>query len=159
MISLRLLVLAAASSAALAACQTPATDVAELAPPESERPVIVGETPVEAACAVRESRNWAAWVNRMPGPGATPTVHVTGEVDVPTGGYSFEWEVGPMDRSMNPALKLELIPVKPDGMATMAITSEEVHYMGPVAGSAYRSITITCGGETLAEITEIPDAV
>ncbi len=159
MTSLRLLALAAASSAVLAACQTPAAEPPALAPPASEVPVVVGETPVANACAVRDSSGWEAWVNRMPGPGATPTVHVVGKVDVPTGGYTFEWEVGPMDRSMTPALKLELIPVKPDGMATMAITTEDVHYMGPVAGSAYRSITITCGGETLAEITEIPDAV
>ncbi|PKP83284.1 MAG: hypothetical protein CVT79_00240 [Alphaproteobacteria bacterium HGW-Alphaproteobacteria-18] len=154
----RLLALAAASGALLAACQTPAPEAPALAPPEADIPVIVGDSAVTDACAVRESRNWAAWVNRMPGPGATPTVHVTGEVDVPTGGYSFDWEVGPMDRSMTPALKLKLIPIKPDGMATMAITPEEVHYSGPLAGSAYRSITITCGSQTLAEITDIPDA-
>ena len=159
MSSFRLLALAAASCAALAACQTPAEEAPATTPPASDVPVIVGETPVADACAVRESRDWSAWVNRMPGPGATPTVHVVGKVDVPTGGYTFEWEVGPMDRSMTPALKLELIPVKPTGMATMAITTEDVHYIGPVAGAAYRSITITCGGETLAEITEIPDAV
>ena len=159
MTSLRLFALAAASGALFAACQTPAAEAPSAAPPASEVPVVVGETPVANDCAVLESRDWEAWVNRMPGPGATPTVHVVGQVDVNTGGYTFEWEVGPMDRSMTPALKLELIPVKPDGMATMAITTEDVHYMGPVAGSAYRSITITCGGETLAEITEIPDAV
>lgn len=159
MTSLRLLALAAASGIVLAACQTPVTETPALAPSELEIPVIVGETPVADTCAVRESRDWEAWVNRMPGPGATPSIHVVGKVDVPTGGYTFDWKVGPMDRSMTPALKLELIPVKPDGMATMAITTEDVHYMGPLAGSAYRSITITCGGETLVEITEIPDAV
>lgn len=158
MISLRLFVLTAASGALLAACQTPAPEAPTLAPSESELPVIVGENTVADACAVRESRDWEAWVNRMPGPDATPTVHVVGKVDVPTGGYTFDWEVGPMDRSMTPALKLKLIPIKSSGMATMAITTEDVHYMGPLAGSAYRSITITCGGEILAEITEIPDA-
>ncbi|MFN3608338.1 MAG: hypothetical protein ACK4Y9_04670 [Hyphomonas sp.] len=159
MTSLRLFALAAASSAALAACQTPAPEAPALAPPAAESPVIVGEKPVTDACAVLESRNWEAWVNRMPGPNATPAIHVVGQVDVPTGGYTFDWKVGPMDRSMTPALKLDLIPVKPTGMATMAITPEDVHYVGPLAGSAYRSITVTCGGQTLAEITEIPDAV
>ncbi len=159
MTSLRLSTLLLAAGAVLAACQTPTAEAPALAPSGAEQPVIVGETPVAETCAVLESRNWAAWVNRMPGPGATPTVHVSGQVDVPTGGYSFEWEVGPMDRSMTPALRLKLVPQKPDGMATMAITPEDVHYTGPVAGAGYRSITVTCGDKTLAEITEVPDAV
>jgi len=159
MTSLRLSTLLLAASAVLAACQTPAAEAPALAPSEAEQPVIVGETPVAETCSVLESRNWAAWVNRMPGPDATPTVHVTGQVDVPTGGYGFEWEVGPMDRSMTPALRLKIVPQKPDGMATMAITREDVHYTGPVAGAGYRSITVTCGDKTLAEITEVPDAV
>ena len=159
MTSLRLSTLLLAAGAVLAACQTPAAEAPALAPSEAEQPLIVGETPVAETCAVLESRNWAAWVNRMPGPDATPTVHVTGQVDVPTGGYGFEWEVGPMDRSMTPALRLKIVPQKPDGMATMAITREDVHYTGPVAGAGYRSITVTCGDKTLAEIAEVPDAV
>ena len=159
MTSLRLSTLLLAAGAVLAACQTPAAEAPALAPSEAEQPVIVGATPVAETCAVLESRNWAAWVNRMPGPDATPTVHVTGQVDVPTGGYGFEWEVGPMDRSMTPALRLKIVPQKPDGMATMAITREDVHYTGPVAGAGYRSITVTCGDKTLAEIAEVPDAV
>lgn len=158
MIRLRLFTFAAAGSALLVACQTPAAETPAPAPSDAEAPVIVGDTPVAETCAIRESRDWEAWVNRMPGPDATPSIHVAGKVDVPTGGYSFDWEVGPMDRSMTPALKLKLIPMKPDGMATMAITTEDVHYTGPLAGTAYRSITVTCGDETLAEITEIPDA-
>ncbi|WP_213268877.1 hypothetical protein [Hyphomonas sp.] len=159
MTSLRLSTLLLAAGAVLAACQTPAADAPALAPSEAEKPVIVGDPRVAETCAILESRDWAAWVNRMPGPGATPTVHVTGQVDVPTGGYSFEWEAGPTDRSMTPALKLKLLPRKPDGLATMAITPENVHYTGPVAGAGFRSITVTCGGKTLAEIIEVPDAV
>lgn len=59
-------------------------------------------TPSPTACAVGESRDWAAWVNRMPGPGATPTLHVTGKVDVPHGGYTVTARAGAADRSATP---------------------------------------------------------
>lgn len=158
MTSFRLLALAAASGIVLAACtpqenQAPASE----APPTPAAEAETSETPADA-CAVLESRDWEAWINRMPGPDASPKVHVTGKVDVRSGGYTFNWEVGPMDRSMTPALNLKLIPVAPTGPATMAISTEEVHYTGPLAGSGYRSVTITCGGQTLGKITEVTDA-
>lgn len=169
MTHIRQIALAAASGLILAAC-APAPEPAPAAPTETTGEEDIAVTPESAPeesaatdaatgeCAVLESRDWEAWVNRMPGPDATPSVHVVGKVDVRSGGYTFDWEVGPMDRSMTPALRLELIPVAPTGMATMAITTEEVHYTGPLAGSAYSRVTITCGGQTLGEITEIPDA-
>lgn len=163
MTSLRLLALAAASGIILAAC-TPAAD--QTTPAAEPPPVPAAEddlavTPESAPageCAVLDSRDWESWIDRMPGPDASPTVHVIGKVDVRSGGYTFNWEVGPMDRSMTPALNLELIPVAPTEPATMAIATEEVHYTGPLAGSSYRSVTITCGGQTLGEIAEITDA-
>jgi len=163
MTSLRLLALAAASGIILAACTPPAdqnTPAAEPPPvPAAEDDLAVAPEAAPAAeCAVLDSRDWEAWIDRMPGPDASPTVHVIGKVDVRSGGYTFNWEVGPMDRSMTPALNLELIPVAPTEPATMAIATEEVHYTGPVAGSSYSRVTITCGGQTLGEITEITDA-
>ena len=156
MTSLRHLALAAASGMILAAC-VPQENQAPAAEADSPGSGPSSEASAEA-CAVLDSRNWEAWINRMPGPDASPTVHVAGKVDVRSGGYSFNWEVGPMDRSMTPALNLKLIPVAPTQPATMAITTEEVHYTGPVAGSGYRSVTITCGGQTLGAITEVTDA-
>lgn len=160
MTSFRLLALAAASGIILAACTPPADQAPAAEPP----PVPAAEddlavTPESAAeCAVLDSRDWQAWIDRMPGPDASPTVHVIGKVDVRSGGYTFNWDVGPMDRSMTPALNLELIPVAPTEPATMAIATEEVHYTGPLAGSSYSRVTITCAGQTLGEITEITDA-
>lgn len=167
MTSLRHFAFAAASGLLLAACTPTPEDTLPATPGETETPAepAAEETetltpeaaPVEEACAVLDSRDWEAWVNRMPGPDASPAIHVIGKVDVNTGGYTFNWEVGPMDRSMTPALRLKLIPVAPTDAALMAISTEEVQYTGPLAGSAYSSVTVTCGGQTLAEITEIPD--
>ena len=167
----RLALAAAASCLALAACQNMPWSKAgapAAAPPESAIPVkvTVEEKPVTAeastapetaACDVLGSRDWAAWVNKMPGPGAAPRIHVTGKIDVRSGGYTFAWEEGPLDRSATPALRLKLVPKAPDGMATMAISTEEVKYEAPALASGYRSVIISCGGTTLAEIAEIMD--
>lgn len=165
MTSLRLIALAATSGIILAACAPPADHPPAPTPapvetaPEPETPVTPESAPEATTdqCAVMDSRDWEAWINRMPGPDATVSVHVVGKVDVRSGGYTFNWEVGPMDRSMTPILNLKLIPVAPTDSATMAISTEEVQYTGPLAGSSYRGVTVTCGGQTLAEITEVPD--
>jgi hypothetical protein len=165
----RVALAAAASTILLAGCQywpwkgdTTSTAV----PVEAETPVEITTdivtpeaAPVEETetCAVLESREWSAWVNRMPGPGAVPTLHVTGKVDVRSGGYTFDWEKGPLDRSATPALRLKLVPTAPDGMATMAITTEEVKYEEALSGITYSRVIVSCGSITLGEITEIMD--
>ncbi len=161
--------IAAASTLALAGC---ATETALEAPAlAEEQPVTVtveDAVPVEVveeaapvaeteSCAVLESRDWEAWINKMPGVDMVPTIHVIGKVDVRTGGYTFTWEEGPLDRSAVPALRLKLVPVAPDGMATMAITTEDVKYEAPALSSGYSRVIIGCGSTTLAEITEIMD--
>lgn len=160
---------AAASMLVLAGCQywpwkgdTASTAVpveAEEAAETSTEVVTPEAAPVEETetCAVLESRDWSAWVNRMPGPGAVPTLHVTGKVDVRSGGYSFEWQEGPLDRSATPALRLKLVPKAPDGMATMAITTEDVKFEKPLSGITYSRVIVGCGSITLGEISEIMD--
>lgn len=168
MLSARLTLAAAASTLALAGCQYWPWHKQEVAAPafteETETVTIVVEEDVVAVesapetCDVLESRDWAAWVNLMPGPDASPTVHVTGQVDVRTGGYTFDWQTGPLDRSAMPKLRLKLIPIAPDGMATMAITTEEVHYSAPTGGIAYSGVLVSCGSITLTDIDEITEA-
>jgi len=144
---------AAACILMLAGCQSLQGETDTLAAPAArDAPAAEPE-----ACAVLDSRNWEAWINRMPGPGAVAMVHVAGKVDMRSGGYTFRWEEGPMDRSAVPVLRLKLVPRAPDGMATMAITTEAVAYQAPALSGGYRRVVIGCGGTTLGEITEIMD--
>lgn len=101
------------------------------------------------ACDVLDSRDWEAWIDRLPGPGAAATVHVAGKVDMRSGGYTFRWEEGPLDRSAMPVLRLKLVPEAPDGMATTAITTEAVAYQAPALAGGYSRVVIGCGGTTL----------
>ncbi|HEX8902290.1 hypothetical protein [Vitreimonas sp.] len=110
-----------------------------------------------AACAVLDSRDWSAWINRMPGPNATPTLHVTGKVDLPNPGYTVTVRDGPADRSAQPVQQIILETSQRSGMFTQAVITADVHYIGPVIAPSYRAIRIMCGGRQLAEITDIPD--
>lgn len=160
--------LLAASTLVLGACQffdsdrsSAAPVVAEAAPvatvvPAAE-PIVRTEeaAPVTDPCNVLAARDWEAWINRMPGPDAAPTVHVVGKVEVATPGYSFDWVVGPTDRSATPALRLRLVATKPDSMVNQVITTEEVKYEGPVLGAGISRVIIGCGTVTIGEVKDV----
>ena len=50
----------------------------------------------------------------MPGPGARPTLIVTGKVTVPTGGYRFEWRDMRVMESYPVQIAVDLQPIPPD---------------------------------------------
>ncbi len=139
---------------ALAACAP-----AETASEDSDEPVVQDDVVVDgvdaAACPVFESRNWHAWVDAMPGPDSRHTLHVSGEVDMPTPGYAFEWRVGAADRSATPVQRLLLTATPPDGMAAQVITTETVRYQGPAIAKLYKGILIMCGARVLADIPDV----
>ena len=81
---------------ALAACsqqtgvaEDAAGDAGAAAPQETQETAMPADD--AAACPVLESRNWTAWVNAMPGPDMKPALHVAGEIDLPTPGYTISW--------------------------------------------------------------------
>lgn len=134
-----------AATSALASCAT--------ANQEAE----VGPAPVYelSECPVLASRGWSAWINAMPGPGAKPTLHITGEVDLPTPGFKLELIEGPMDRMMPPGQRFSLAATKPDGMVAQVVTPMPVNYTAEAKSQQYGSITIGCGGKVLAHIENI----
>jgi hypothetical protein len=104
------------------------------------------------------SRDWQAWINAMPGPDAKRTLHITGNVDMPTPGYSVKLVEGPADRMQPPGLRFQLEVTPPDGPVTQVITPAEVNYSAPTPYSQIREIMISCGDRPLATITEVPVA-
>ena len=144
----------------LAACQAsePAEDPATPAPGPAEFEKLAPEANME--CPVLESSGWTAWINRMPGMSEGPTLHVTGDVVLPTPGYKLELVGGIMDRAMPPGLHLKLIVTPPpaDEMVMQVLTTETVSYEAKAMEHGYRVIKVDCAGTKLAEITEIEDA-
>ena len=138
----------------LSAC-SPAENSAEgetAAAPEEE---ITSDMTDIASCPVIDSRNWHAWIDAMPGPDSNPALHVSGEVDMPTPGYRFEWREGAADRSATPVQRLMLTATPPDGMVAQVITTEPVRYDGPAIAKLYRGILVMCGGSVLADLPDV----
>ncbi len=132
--------------AAVAACQ-----------PIDEPPPANAEPPPgpSASCPVIESRDWAAWVNAMPGPGATKELIATGQIVLPTPGYTVTLTAGMADRSATPVQQLILSATPPSGMVPQVLTTLPVRYQGPAISMNYKAVRIMCGGQMLSEITDV----
>ena len=114
-----------------------------------------GTAPPASDCPVYESRDWQAWINAMPGPNSNPTLHIRGEVDMPTPGWSVELVAGPADRAQPPGLRFRLKTERPGGIVTQVITPTEVRYEAPTPYREIREIIIGCGDRTLVTIDEV----
>ncbi len=151
--------LSCAALLSLAACapsNDPEEDTSAVAAIEGEE--VMMPAPQDADCPVIESRNWSAWVNAMPGPDAKLTLHVTGDVDLPTPGYEISWREGMADRSATPVQRLMLTLTPPDGMVTQVITTTPVSYEGPALTKTYGGVIVMCGGAPLATIDAVVTA-
>ena len=142
---------------ALGACDQPKNEVEMVKVASQEPPAKTEPAPPTKKndCAILESSNWQAWVDAMPGPDATPTLHVTGEIVLPTPGYTIEWQMGALDRMQPPGQRLSISTTPPDGMVTQVITTVEVAYAGETAITNYREVIVSCGGEMLATISDV----
>ena len=108
-------------------------------------------------CANVDSSDWAAWVNAMPGPGARPTLIVTGKVTVPTGGYEIGWDAPRIAESYPVQVFADLRVTPPNGPATQAVVTHDVRGQWPIA-EPVGSVTINCGNRVLARISPVETA-
>lgn len=135
-------VLVAAAASALAACA----------------PDTKAEGPDPMTCPVIDSRDWAAWVNAMPGVDAQRTLIVTGEIDLPTPGYAVSLETGVADRSLRPVQELLLILAPPTDPVGQVVTPTPVRFETPAIAPEYRGVRVRCGDTLIADITDVPVA-
>lgn len=113
--------------------------------------------PRAADCPIIGSSDWAAWINAMPGPNARPTLIVTGKVTVPTGGYRFAWSDMRVMESYPVQISVDLDAIEPSGGATEALVTHEVRGQWPMSPPV-GSVTVRCGGQTLAAISPVETA-
>lgn len=135
------------------------TAVAACQPMDEALPVSAGPQPgLSASCPVIGSSEWAAWVNAMPGPGSTKELIATGQVVLPTPGYTVTLTAGAADRSATPVQQLILTATPPTGMVPQVLKTMTVRYQGPAISMNYRAIRIMCGRQMLTEIKDVPVA-
>ena len=156
-------ILAAASALLVAGCTT-------YDPPGARYPVgqpypdpVYGPPPGayppdQASCPITRSGEWNAWVNMMPGPNSRPTLHVTGKVVVPTGGYQIGFDPQLQLRESYPAQAFATLRVNPPtGGATQAVMTHDVRWEWPLS-QPIGSLEIHCGSQTLATISPVQTA-
>ena len=120
-----------------------------------------GQPPYQPAppdCVISSSRDWTAWINRMPGTGA-PTLVISGKVVTPTGGYQVAFDPRLQVRRGYPAQAFVTLNVASPGGApvSQAQVTHEVRWEWPLS-QPVGSVIVSCGDKTLAEITRIQTA-
>ncbi|HVR90540.1 MAG TPA: hypothetical protein VHG29_05545 [Novosphingobium sp.] len=108
----------------------------------------------QSAANCPETRGWAAWINDMPGPGATPTLIVAGEAKLPAGTVAI-LTPGPTDRMMPPGQRFTLVLRKGSGPGGWQPVRGEIKPALP----DYREVIVGCGGAIVARISPIEKAV
>ena len=108
-------------------------------------------------CPILGSSDWAAWVNAMPGPGARPSLIVTGKVTVASGGYRIEWADMRIAESYPVQIFADLRVLPPAGMAAQVVTTHDVRGQWPTEPPV-GSFTVRCGDQVLARISPVETA-
>jgi hypothetical protein len=91
---------------------------------------------------VLQEKTFKAWINNMPGPGAKPTLIVTGDTDA----IEVDWKVvlvRAVPQGINPNdLLLKIEVTKPTGAHSNALASRTLRYEEKPAQVGYHSVTI-----------------
>lgn len=125
-------------------------------PAASRRAIRAGaETPAPSeqvaatnACGIIAHRNWTATRSA----GGSPALTVAGELDLPTPGYSVSLARDADEAAGATEARLTLTLTPPTNMVAQVVTATPVRYFGPAA-TAYTSVNVNCGGETLTTIS------
>ena len=121
-----------------------------------------GQDPYQPAppeCPISASRDWTAWINRMPGPNSRPMLVVSGKVVTATGGFQVAFDRYMQIRESHPAQAFVTLSVAdPEGApVTQAQVTRPVRWEWPL-NQPVGSVVVRCGDKTLAEITSIQTA-
>jgi len=94
-----------------------------------------------AAQSPYDCATWSAWIDRMPGPEAIPTLHVQGQCTFRVAGYSVE--VTPhIPQGPDPNVYLlDLIAHAPAGPATPGVGTTSISYATSVADK-YKTVLL-----------------
>jgi hypothetical protein len=109
-------------------------------------------------CSNINSRNWTAFIKRMPGPDARPQLVVSGTVRTPTGGYQLRFDPNLTLRQSYPVQAVAVLRViPPRGPATQAVETHDVRWQWPLRQQV-GSVDVVCGSRTLARISPVQRA-
>lgn len=141
----------------LAACSpnTPSESAGETATAEDESPQgLMSEAADAPDCPAVNPRDASAYINKFPGPDATPALHINLTVDSPNQGDEYELVFRSADRMAPPAYMYDLVRTH-TGMLTAISTVEIVHREPNFAEPELRAVKIRCTGFEGLEISPV----
>ncbi|WP_249694419.1 hypothetical protein [Stappia sp. WLB 29] len=104
---------------------------------------------------VGDVKEVAAWVDLMPGPGRTPTLHVTGTVTVPTPCHEVMAEFAGIETSEPPVYLVEVTLREGAGPCPQVLTDMKFHYIERSYAGAARTVRVFSGSDSeMAKIGE-----
>jgi hypothetical protein len=119
----------------------------------------VVEDPVYSTCHAVGSSGWSAHVERIPDhhnrPILKPTLIVSGQVIVPSEGYSVSLDLGPVEKLDGPVQQILVRTEPPREPAAQVLTNVDVRGAFP-ARKRYAALRIRCGDGTMAIIKPVP---
>ena len=118
----------------------------------------VVDDPVYSTCHAVGSSGWSAHVERIPDhhnrPILKPWLIVSGQVTVPSDGYSVSLDLGPVRKLDAPVQQIMVRTEPARDVAAQVLTNVEVRGAFP-ALKHYGAVTIRCGDGTMAIIKPI----
>ena len=116
---------------------------------------ISGDAQAIIKCPVYDSRNWHAWIDQLDRSTGSGRLNISGQIEVPSPGYSMEFSLGPLDRRSPPSLRVQLSLKPPEGAVIQVIHTEKLQHSFDTKVLHYRSIILTCGDKKLAEMVDV----
>lgn len=126
---------------------------------QAAAPAVDGNPPAAGGtCDKLSSSDWRAWINAMPGPGASPTLIVTGKVRTPTGGWRLGLRLDPAAMESDPPQRtVWLDAVPPSGAATQALVDHQLRGSWPVT-PPLGAVHIRCGDRMIGHVSPVETA-
>ncbi|MBN8810186.1 hypothetical protein [Sphingomonas sp.] len=111
----------------------------------------VAAAPVNA-CEKVKTTGWKAWLDKMPGPHKTPTLHVAGQATTSTGGWKLMLNRGATTKNLPPTQYFDFVAFAPTGPAPQVVTTAEVKAEIKNALPKYKEVVILCGKKAIATV-------
>lgn len=106
-------------------------------------------------CPVIESSNWVVKLTPAPHDGASPLLFVSGDLTLPTPGYTVDLKIGKADRSAVPTVFAVISATPPDGMVAQVLDTQTVSMTADAPASRLRSVIVICGNTRVFEISDV----
>jgi len=104
-------------------------------------------------CPLVSDQNWSAQIKTSNS--GESTLYISGDIELPSPGYSVAFEEIPADNNLEPSQHFNLKTETLSGFYIQAVTPMTLQHTTVAIADKYRAIVISCDGKTLATINDV----